>query len=67
MGQRKDERLGLVLTATEKDLLRKLADAEGGLSQAATVRRLLHVEAERRGLWPAPQGQPSQATEAVPA
>jgi hypothetical protein len=45
------ERLGLVLTPSEKEAVRCLAEAEGGLSQAATVRRLIRQEAQRRGMW----------------
>jgi hypothetical protein len=52
MMQKKDERVGLVLSTTEKLALRQLADAEGGLSQAATLRRLIRAEAQRRGIWP---------------
>lgn len=67
MEHRKDERLGLVLTSTEKAALQKLAAAEGGLSQSATVRRLVRVEAERRGLWPSVQEHATPAQPAVRA
>ena len=45
-------RFGLVLTLDEKCALERLSEAEGGLSQAATVRRLIRKEARRCGLWP---------------
>jgi hypothetical protein len=48
----KSERFGLVLTETEKRALDKLAEIEGGLSLAATLRRLISRSAEKRGLWP---------------
>ena len=47
----KSKRFGLVLTATETRVLKQLAEAEGGLSKAATVRRLIRQEARRLGLW----------------
>ncbi len=48
----KKKRLGLVLSACEKRLVAQLADLEGGLSQAALVRRLIRKAGEDRGLWP---------------
>lgn len=51
----KTERVGLVLTPAEKAALLRLAEADGGLSQAATVRRLIRKAARERGLWPEPQ------------
>ncbi len=58
----KTERIGLVLTPLDKEAVRRLADADGGLSAAALVRRLIRQEAMRRGLWPtpAPSAAPSQ-------
>lgn len=53
-------RFGLVLTPAEKCALARLSEAEGGLSQAATVRRLIRREAGRHGLWPVQQGQESK-------
>ena len=44
-------RFGLVLTEAEKRALVRLAEAEGGRSRAAVVRRLIRREAHRRGLW----------------
>lgn len=48
-------RFGLILTDSEKRALERLAEAEGGLSQAALLRRLVHREAKERGLWPSPE------------
>ena len=48
----KSERFGLVLSATEKEALERLAEVEGGLSYAATLRRLVRKAAQRYGLWP---------------
>lgn len=60
----KTERLGLVLTPTEKATVVQLAEAEGGLSLAALVRRLIREAACERGLWPpSGNGQPSYARE----
>jgi hypothetical protein len=42
----KTERLGLLLTPKEKTWVIKLAEIEGGLSQAALVRRLIRKAAE---------------------
>jgi len=47
------EYIGVVLSAKEKEAVRRLAEAEGGLSAAALVHRLIRQEAQRRGLWPA--------------
>jgi len=48
------EYIGVVLSAKEKEAVRRLAEAEGGLSAAALVHRLIRQEAQRRGLWPTP-------------
>jgi len=61
----KTERFGLILTPAEKEAARRLAEADGGLSQAALVRRLIRAEAQRRGLWP-PAQQGAQPQEARP-
>ena len=50
------ERLALVLSPTEKLVVVKLAETEGGLSQAALVRRLIREAATERGLWPPRKG-----------
>lgn len=47
----KTERLGLVLTPKEKAAVTRLAELEGGLSQAALVRRLIRVAANEQGVW----------------
>jgi hypothetical protein len=57
----KTERFGLALSPAEKHALARLAEAEGGLSQAATVRRLIRREARQRGLWPPCQCRVVQA------
>lgn len=48
----KQIRFGLLLSSDEKRALMHLAEAEGGLSQAATLRRLIRKAAYERGLWP---------------
>lgn len=48
---KKDVRFGLVLTKDEKTALGKLAESEGGLSEAATLRRLIRRTAHERGFW----------------
>ncbi len=48
----KTERLGLTLTSAEKSTVVLLAEVEGGLSQAALVRRLIRKAACSKGLWP---------------
>jgi len=54
-------RFGLVLTEREKHALAKLTEAEGDLSQAAVVRRLIRQEAQRRGLLNTAPATPGQA------
>ena len=56
----KTERLGLVLTQSEKFVVSQLAEQEGGLSQAALVRRLIRKAANERGLWPPRLGKPHE-------
>lgn len=53
-------RFGLVLTPTEKRALAELSEVEGGLSQAAMVRRLIRKEAQQHGLWPVQEGMASK-------
>jgi hypothetical protein len=48
---RKGIRFGFVLTDDEKCALSKLAELEGGLSEAATVRRLIRRAAREAGVW----------------
>lgn len=45
------ERLGVVLSEREKTAVVKLAEVEGGLSQAALIRRLIRQAARTKGLW----------------
>jgi hypothetical protein len=54
------KRLGLVLTPAEKSVLVRMAEAEGGLSQAALVRRLIRHAARERGLWPPERQQQAE-------
>jgi hypothetical protein len=51
------KRLALVLTPAEKAAVVQMADAEGGLSQSALVRRLIRNAAQERGMWPPDQHQ----------
>lgn len=44
-------RFGLLLTQDEKAALTKLAESEGGLSEAAILRRLIRKSARESGLW----------------
>jgi len=46
----KIQRFGFLLTSEEKILISQLAQIEGGLSQAALVRRLIHQAALEKGL-----------------
>ena len=48
----KTKRLSLMLTPMEKTVIEQLADAEGGLSQSALVRRLVRDAARKHGIWP---------------
>ena len=48
----KTKRLALVLTPAEKTAVVKMAEVEGGLSQAALVRRLIRNAAQEHGIWP---------------
>ncbi len=47
------EKLGIVLTPREKAAIVRLAEVEGGLSQAALLRRLVRQAAKARGVWDA--------------
>ena len=57
------ERFGLILSPAEKQALEQLAEVEGGLSQAATLRHLLRRAARERGLLPAQAESATQAQE----
>ena len=46
------KRLALVLTPAEKTAVVQMAEAEGGLSQSALVRRLIRNAAREQGIWP---------------
>lgn len=52
------ERFSLVLSPKEKKAVSKLAEREGGLSQAALVRILIHRAAHEHGLWASIQNDP---------
>lgn len=60
----KTEYLGLLVSRQEKDVVRKLAEIEGGLSLAALVRRLIRQAAKTHGLWPPARKAAEQAREA---
>ena len=47
----RNRRFMVGFTPTEKQVLEQLAEIEGGISQAAVVRRLVRREAQKRGLW----------------
>jgi hypothetical protein len=61
----KSLRFGMVLSPMEKYALTRLAEAEGGLSQAATVRRLIRRAAVQRGFWPPPEADERYARDSV--
>ena len=48
---KKTERYGLLLTKKEAIALNHLAEIEGGLSQAALIRRLIREAAQKRNIW----------------
>ena len=54
-------RFGLLLSPRERRALAWLAQIEGGLSEAATLRRLIYKEARARGLYN-DQEQPGRLT-----
>ena len=54
-------RFGLLLRPDEKHALSRLAEVEGGLSRAATLRRLIRKAAHEKGLWP-PADQQAQGS-----
>jgi hypothetical protein len=45
-------RFGFVLCPAEKQALARLAEAQGGLSSADVLRRLIRREAQQLGFWP---------------
>lgn len=49
---KKSLRFGLVISPKEKAAVERLAEVEGGLSQAALIRLLVRKAAHLRGLWP---------------
>lgn len=49
---KKTKRLGLLLTEREKAWVVNLAKIEGGLSQAALIRRLINKAGMEHGLYP---------------
>ncbi|MCG3209829.1 MAG: hypothetical protein FOGNACKC_03456 [Anaerolineae bacterium] len=53
----KEKRFGLHLHQDEKTALKKLAQLEGGLSLAATIRRLIRQAAKTAGIWPIKEGK----------
>ena len=61
----KTERFGFWLSNNEKIIISQLAEIEGGLSQAALIRRLIHRAAQERGLIDSHQS-PLQKQIAVP-
>jgi len=60
MRTKREENLRLVMSGPEKATLRRLAEHEGGLSQAAVLRRLIRIEGRKHGLWPAAQSEPNE-------
>ena len=50
----KTERFALVMTPLEKAAVSNLAEEEGGLTQAALVRRLIRKAAKEQGIWGLP-------------
>jgi hypothetical protein len=62
----REDRLVAVVGPHEKAAVQAAAE-KAGLNVSAFCRSVLRAEAARLGCWPVPQGQPSQANEAVPA
>ena len=62
----KTERFSLVLTETEKGLVERLAEVEGGLSQAALLRRLIHKAAREHDVHPTSNAMGIDANERNP-
>lgn len=58
-------RFGLLLLPDEKRALTRLAEAEGGLSKAATLRRLIRKAAHEKGLWPIANQQTQAADQRI--
>ena len=56
--------VGLKVTEGEKRALQRLAEIEGGLSEAATVRRLILKSAHRLGLWRPGENTPAEENRA---
>ena len=54
LAMQRTERFALVLTEKEKSLVELLAQLEGGLSQAAMLRRLIHKAAQEHDIPPQP-------------
>jgi hypothetical protein len=48
---KRNARFCLVLTPLERSALEQIAEADGGLSYAAAIRRLIRQAARERGLW----------------
>ncbi len=48
---KKDRRFGFVMYPAEKEALKMLAEIEGGLSEAAILRRLIRKEAMLHNIW----------------
>lgn len=60
-------RFGLFLSPAERLLLDRLAKAEGGLSRAATLRRLLHQAALARNISAKEKGSdPKEGEDGIP-
>ena len=50
----REKRISLVMLDSDKQALERLAEAEGGLSQAPLLRRLVRNEAKKGRLWLVP-------------
>ena len=59
---KKTERIGLVLLPAEKTVALQLADAAGGLTVSALVRRLIRLVGQAEGLWPPADSSSDRAT-----
>lgn len=62
----KDVRFPMVMSTSERQVLKTLADQDG-LSEAATLRMLLRREARYRGLWPVADNRKAASHETAPA
>lgn len=62
---RRDNWIQAWATEREKELLRRIAEADGDANMSATVRRLIRDEAQRKGITVPPAPEPETAAQAA--